>query len=268
MMYFFCKVIIMKLLPRQIEQIYKCSDYCNLAYTSLKDQKGVVFIENKDTDTQAFVISSGKDIIICGQGTTSFKDWTIDFQISRTNLDFLPHGRVHKGFAKAYSSVREQIKEEVGKLMLSATYERIICTGHSLFGAIATIAAVDFAILYDNVPVHCVSFGSPRVGNSRFVKMFDKVVEKSFRCVCKNDPVSRVPLCIRFEHVPGKITYGHLTFKDMFLCCGVKNHSMNEYCEAAKPLNMRLHEFLKSKNLPVNSRSSDEMTEILLENIQ
>lgn len=259
----------MKLLPRQIECIHSCSELCKDSYDDFKEKTSIVRIEDKDTDTQSYVLTKNNDIIVCGQGTTTFKDWTIDFQIQRTKLDFLPSGMVHSGFAKAYTSVREKIKSEIDILLTkNSNYNRIICTGHSLFGAIATIAATDLALVYEDIPVHCITFGSPRVGCARFVKLFDKVVEKSFRCVYKNDPISRVPLCIRFEHVPGKVKYGGKTsLNDVISCCGVENHSIDTYVNATKPLRMRFYEFAKSKGLPIKSMSSDEMNQVILDNI-
>ena len=41
----------------------------------------------------------------------------------------------------------------------------IVTTGHSLGGALATLAAVDLMIAFPNLTVSSQTFGSPRVGN-------------------------------------------------------------------------------------------------------
>ena len=48
--------------------------------------------------------------------------------------------------------------------------------GHSLGGALATLAAYDLATELALPHVHCVTFGAPRVGNSVFVSDYDRHV--------------------------------------------------------------------------------------------
>ena len=219
------------------ELIELCAEYAYNAYT--KDIDGV-FIENKETDCQSFVSAKGDDIIISGQGTTTFTDWYHDFQIWRTKVDYLDNILVHSGFIKQYDSVRTRIHLEIVKLMQEKEYKRIICTGHSLFGAIATIAALDCAIEYD-IPVSCVTFGSPRVGSRKFSKLFSKLVTTSFRCVRHKDPITFSPLPGRFKHVRGGIHFGkELTFNVPLYNlwgCKVSHHNMDDYLEFIKDIN-------------------------------
>lgn len=209
--------------------IEQCATYANDAYTDLT--KGV-FIEDANTDCQAFVILQGDDIIITGQGTTTATDWTINFQLWRKRVSYLENTMVHSGFIKQYESVRDRIHEEVSKHLQSKKIKRIVCTGHSLFGAISTIIALDCAIKYP-VQVCCVTFGSPRVGSSKFAKLFNKLVATSFRCVRHKDPIVFTPLPGRFKHVRGGVHFGKDISFSMPLYnpigCSVSHHSMEEY---------------------------------------
>jgi predicted lipase len=209
--------------------IEKCACYANDAYTNSLDG---TFIEDKKTDCQAFVVLKDNEIIITGQGTTTMKDWMIDFQIWRRRIWYLDNTLVHSGFIKQYESVREQIHAEIMKHLSTNTITKIICTGHSLFGAISTIIALDCAIKY-SVQVSCVTFGSPRVGSSKFSKLFNKLVATSFRCVRHKDPIVFTPLPGRFKHVRGGVHFGKkLTFKMPFynpIGCKVSDHSMEDY---------------------------------------
>ena len=62
------------------------------------------------------------------------------------------------------------------------------CTaGHSLGGALATLAAYDLKNVADkaNLDVHisCYTFGAPRVGNHSFAEDFDRVINDCFHVV-------------------------------------------------------------------------------------
>ena len=211
------------------ELIEKCAGYANDAYTNTL--KGV-FIEDVKTDCQSFVILNEDEIIITGQGTTTMKDWMIDFQIWRKKVPYLENTLVHSGFMKQYEAVRDEIHAEIKKHILTGKIKRIICTGHSLFGAISTIIALDCAIRYP-IQVSCVSFGSPRVGSRKFAKLFNKLVSTSFRCVRHKDPIVFTPLPGRFKHVRGGIHFGKDISFQMPLYnpigCRVSHHSMEDY---------------------------------------
>lgn len=233
----------MTVTKRHSKLIELCAKYSNDAYFKKIEGR---FIENKETDTQAFIsYTEDKSIIITGQGTTTLRDWSIDFQIWKTKAKFLENVQVHNGFLKAYNSIRMAIHSEISKYVVNKQeISKIICTGHSLFGAIASICALDCALQYDT-PVHCVTFGSPRVGGKSFVELFDNSVDVSYRCVRHKDPISYTPLPIRFKHVRGGIHFGNdaknvgrdtLSLYN-FIGCRVKHHSMEDYYEFSKRMN-------------------------------
>ena len=216
-----------------------CAEYSNNAYA--KDIEGV-FIEDATTDCQSFVATKDSDIFITGQGTTTLKDWYHDFQIWRTKVDYLEDTLIHSGFIKQYESIRTELHDTIRSLIETNSYKRIICTGHSLFGAIATIAALDCALLYD-LPVSCVTFGSPRVGSRKFSRLFNKLIDTSYRCVRFKDPITFTPLPGRFKHVRGGIHFGkELSFNvPLFNFCGcrVAHHNMTDYLEFIRNINQK-----------------------------
>ncbi len=89
-------------------------------------------------------------------------------------------GMVHAGFATGYSAMRPRLLD-----LLSGGPRRLLLTGHSLGGALANLAAVDFP------HAELLTFGAPRVGNSDFVNLLRGVSIHRFVNCC--DIVQRVP---------------------------------------------------------------------------
>lgn len=88
---------------------------------------------------------------------------------------------VHRGFKRALNSVWTQIAAALDKLDCPVFY-----TGHSLGAALATLAAVRRA------PQAVYAYGSPRVGDSRFVAKLRGV--QVYRVVHGDDIVASVPI--------------------------------------------------------------------------
>ncbi|KAJ1372520.1 hypothetical protein KIN20_034696 [Parelaphostrongylus tenuis] len=64
----------------------------------------------------------------------------------------------------------------------------ITFTGHSLGGALATLAAARIARNYwrgDQITIY--TFGQPRVGDVEFALSFDKMIKESYRVVFRRD---------------------------------------------------------------------------------
>lgn len=118
---------------------------------------------------------------------------------------------VHRGFWVAYRGVRSRLHRVVRDVCLAHNIERILITGHSLGGALATLAAADLAA--HTIPwiggVRCgsrriprlthISFGSPRVGNRVWARIYDTLVPDSWRVVADGDVVTGVPRLF-FKH--------------------------------------------------------------------
>jgi predicted lipase len=174
----------------------------NLIYTS-------IFIENKDTDAQCYIVYSDVTIYIIFRGTSSFKDACIDLSINQINF-FEKDIYIHKGFYKQFISISDQINTHITNLLyLFPTLNKICFTGHSLGGGLATIASCYFKQLFNNfyilkdLEIECFTFGSPRVGNKKFTIFFNKLIKTSYRIVHDSDPIQYFPMTPYF--------YTHIT---------------------------------------------------------
>jgi hypothetical protein len=153
-------------------------------------------------------------LVIAFRGTAKEADWSSNLDSTAVSCDDfdLPctvhddddggPGELHRGFAVEYQAVRSIVDTFMRPIIDNNVDTTVIFTGHSQGGAIATIAALDFA---NRVPpavkVNVVTMGSPRVGFGDFKTMYGRLVghENHLRVEAKRDPVTILPPF--FDHV-------------------------------------------------------------------
>ncbi|MGB9408306.1 MAG: lipase family protein, partial [Terracidiphilus sp.] len=151
-------------------------------------------------DQQAWILHhTGASSVVVFRGTDNLGDVLKDLDC-RPRETWLP-GRLHAGFYCSWIDLRTQILAEI-------QCRKVIFTGHSLGGALATIAAADLGDFggrprSETCSVEeVVTFGSPRVGNSAFVADYKNRNIKTTRYVNQDDPVPWVPgLLLGYRHV-------------------------------------------------------------------
>ena len=119
--------------------------------------------------------------------------------------------KVHAGYANAYGIVRDRVERDVTERVKRKIEEggdvnappRVVITGHSLGGAMATLCAARLGNSEEmkrlGVKTSLITFGQPRVGDGNFKKLFDKkettnnVMDGYLRIVNEQDVFARVP---------------------------------------------------------------------------
>jgi len=144
--------------------------------------------------SQAYIFDNAWDSIIACRGTEPTEWNDIKADIDAVSVVAETIGRVHRGFKNEVDDlwpVLEQHLLENGKSLW-------FC-GHSLGGAMAAICAGRcFLSHIPGVPSGVFTFGSPRVGNKRYV---NHVKLDYFRWVNNNDIVTHVPPAwMRYRH--------------------------------------------------------------------
>ena len=103
---------------------------------------------------------------------------------------------LHKGFYDCYMSISAAVLSNVKTLLLaSPTVEKVVVSGHSLGGALATISAL--SLHYSDLPsqwkpVEVFTLGSPQVGSRNFVNLFNRSITISIRAANPIDVVPRI----------------------------------------------------------------------------
>jgi len=152
--------------------------------------------------TQAMVLKDGHNIIVCFRGTepTEMNDILSDLKAWPKRSQ--ERGFVHFGFAQALDKVYDEICTYLERISLNVSEDvRVICTGHSLGAALATL----FASRQDAHELY--TFGSPRVGTRSFCKEIKKDGIKHYRFVNNNDIVTSVPLALMGFRHSGDLVY-------------------------------------------------------------
>ncbi len=175
--------------PAYVEKQLKAWGYDSFAW-----------IDDAETDSQAFVAGKGGHLVVCFRGTSSLKDVLVDMNFLKAEA-FGGRGKVHRGFQKALESVWSRVQAAIDKL--GAKKKLFIC-GHSLGAALAQLAAHRLSLGGYNV-AHVYVFGSPRVANREFMELYNKLLgPKTFLHINNKDIVTSVPLALLgFHHLGG-----------------------------------------------------------------
>ena len=147
--------------------------------------------------TQAFFTYNGSFAILAFRGTE--RDDPSDLE---TDADLVPVSEenytVHRGFQRALDSVWLEVSSCVTAFRAANAAGEICLTGHSLGGALATLAVSRIA----DARVSLATIGCPRVGNAVFCsRVKERATLGIYRYVNADDPVTHIP-------VDGRL-YGH-----------------------------------------------------------
>ncbi len=167
--------------------------------------------------SQGILVEHKKYFAIAFRGTDELSDW-------KDNLDLIPQevllkdskeaslkGYFHKGFWDATNDIwqdlflsyqQRQAEDRKNRQTLKKPVRSLFLTGHSLGGAMATIAAAK--LLQQDTPfISAYTFGQPRAMTHQTATIFDgKAKFRFFRFQNNNDIVTRAPArLMNYSHV-------------------------------------------------------------------
>jgi hypothetical protein len=155
----------------------------------------------------------GGEAVIAFRGTEGIKEWVLDANFGTIPCPFLASaGETEDGFTDMYESVvtgtaagSPKLVESLTNLRWRQAVETMTVCGHSLGGALATLATLDIAVNapapYHNVTSY--TYASPRTGNVQFASKYNQMVANTFRVANELDVVPRLPV-LPYEHVMGE----------------------------------------------------------------
>jgi len=158
-----------------LDQEEAYSEYQKLGYDNH------IFME--DDGAQCHAVWNDEEFVLCFRGTEPG-----EFSDIKADLNALPDkaqegGWVHNGFQVEI----DKLWDELQFVLKYADDKTFLICGHSLGGAMATIAASRLNELVDAL----YTYGSPRVGTRKFCKSLNNIPH--YRHVNNNDLVTSVP---------------------------------------------------------------------------
>ncbi|WP_244935627.1 lipase family protein [Paenibacillus glycanilyticus] len=164
-----------------------------------------------DTEERfGFVLQSDRSSVLAFRGSGSAVDWVSDFIAQQTTYRPVKNaGQTHKGFTDIYTTTRSQVLDLIEQLPVE---KPLFITGHSLGGALATLAALDIAVNTPFTAPIVYTFGAPRVGDTRFVKLYNNTVETHWRLQNEYDIVPHLPPLV-YQSPDTKKTYFYMHVK-------------------------------------------------------
>lgn len=177
----------------------KMSNYCYNKPEFMRvsfEEYDVKYYGYKGSD--AYVLEDDVDMIVVCRGTEvkQFADIKADLSISKTSV---MEGKLHIGFNHYVDKIWTPILSR--GVDAKKNNKNVWFTGHSLGAAMATIMAYRFA-KYDMIPMPAglFTYGSPRVGDRKFINFFNTLPFEHHRWVNDGDIVTKIPFAPLFYH--------------------------------------------------------------------
>ncbi|KAL5035325.1 hypothetical protein RTP6_003039 [Batrachochytrium dendrobatidis] len=190
------------------------------------------------------VQESSETIIVAFRGTDDMNDWKANIRMVPRATFWLNHmvgtksrrrfpkfhrsvpppkSRTHSGFHKEYNKVRNAVLLVMDAVKLLHPNFKVVFTGHSLGGALSTMAALDYYDKYGGGAIrnaYLYTYGSPKVGNKVFADWFSSLPFGGiYRLAHVSDIVPHLPPSF-FGYAHIRPDYEITQDKTVFSCSG------------------------------------------------
>jgi len=161
----------------------------------------VTTFSNAATDTIGFIArdDTKKQIVAVFRGSVSATNFLSDSEIEL--VDFVSPGvsapagtLAHFGFLTAYNSVANEVISTVKSQLAAHPGYTIVTSGHSLGGALSSLAGISLQQNFPDTPLLMYTYGQPRTGNPAYANFVNDSVGKSniFRSTHTTDGVPTI----------------------------------------------------------------------------
>lgn len=197
----------MSLNKAELEKAKFCAELCHLVYdpdlktnpnrvrevvAGIDVEKQFKYFNVDVCDTQAFVLEKNDLVYVVFQGTQSPVDWFYNFILKFKTVSGV--GSYHTGFMTVSETSFQFVGEYLLAVLKRNPQSKVVLTGHSLGGAMATMYAYILQQEYPGVSIQSlVTFGQPRCGDKSFVGYLNSLNFDYKRFVNNGDYIADVP---------------------------------------------------------------------------
>ncbi|KAH8657418.1 Alpha/Beta hydrolase protein [Tricladium varicosporioides] len=208
------------------------------ACPSLTTVTNYAFLGYDQSEASGFlgVDTANKLIVASFAGSDNIDNYIADLLVPMDTCsgNLVSGCKLHTGFQYAYQDIASTLLPAIASARSTYPSYSVITTGHSLGGAVATIAGA--YLRASGIPVDIYSYGSPRVGNTAFVNFVDGQVGSHYRVTHTKDFVPRYPgKLLGYRHTSpefwlstGDATTTNYGIGDIKVCQGISNTDCND----------------------------------------
>ncbi|KAI8058756.1 lipase precursor [Thamnidium elegans] len=171
---------------------------CRNCRKYVPDGKLLVTFSSLISDSNGYVLRSDakETIYLVFRGTNSIRNAITDLTFFLTNYPPVKDAKVHVGFLASYNEIVRLFFPRIQKELTMYPNYKLVITGHSMGGAQAVLAGLDFyqrdkRFTPKNLSIYTV--GCPRIGNPDFAYYVDSTGISVHRSVNDRDIVPHLP---------------------------------------------------------------------------
>jgi predicted lipase len=155
---------------------------------------------------------TNKLLVVSFRGSASIKNWIANLNFDTANTDICSGCTAHEGFWTSWREARSRVLNAIKTASQANPGYSIVLTGHSLGGAIASLAAAE--IRKSGYTAALYTFGAPRFASEKLSDFITKQPGGNYRVTHLNDPVPRLPpISFNFVHVSPEYYVDQSNFK-------------------------------------------------------
>ncbi|KAM3137211.1 hypothetical protein pb186bvf_010757 [Paramecium bursaria] len=159
-------------------------------------------------------------IIISIRGSDNLKNWIQNLNLFHTKYNKCKGCKVHHGFKNVYENLANNLQACAYSLNANHPNATLVVTGHSLGAAQATLAVLEINEQIKKVDIFYI-YGSPRVGNKKFVEYAEKQLSHTFiaRITHAKDPFIHLPTTwMGYKHLGYEIFLPGDSYQEYKVC--------------------------------------------------